>query len=152
MPGLSEKVAAELEQIERALGELPAARRIKKLSVLELGGTGSLLSAVYHGAENILKQCLIALGATLPTGAAWHRDLLQSAGDHGIISGEMRDLLAPYMAFRHVFTHAYGFELDPERLQPLVRDVPTVYARFKKEVKRFARAQARRQSSSGSRS
>ena len=80
----------------------------------------------------------------MPGGAAWHRDLLQSAGTHGIISDELRDLLAPYMAFRHVFTHAYGFELDPERLQPLVRDVPTVYARFKKEVGRFARAQAKR--------
>ena len=151
MPGLIEKVGAELEQMERALRELPAARRIKRLSVLELGGTGSLLSAVYHGAENILKQSLLALGVALPAGAAWHRDLLQSASDYEIISGEMRDLLAPYMAFRHVFTHAYGFELDPERLRPLVRDVPEVYARFKKEVKRFARAQANRRSSSGPR-
>ena len=51
MPSLTEKVEAELEQMERALRELPAARRLKNLSVLELGGTGSLLSAVYHGAE-----------------------------------------------------------------------------------------------------
>ena len=63
----------------------------------------------------------------------------------------MRDLLTPYMAFRHVFTHAYGFDLDPERLRPLVRDVPEVYARFKKEVKRFARAQANRRPTSGPR-
>ena len=51
------------------------------------------------------------------------------------------------MAFRHVFAHAYGFELDPERLRPLVRDVSSVYARFKKEVMRFGRAQANRQRS-----
>ncbi len=151
MLGLNEKVAAELEQMDWALREMPEARRIKKLSVLELGGTGSLLSAVYHGAENLLKQSLLALGAALPAGASWHRDLLQSSSDHGIISAETRDLLAPYMAFRHVFTHAYGFELDPERLQPLVRDMPAVYARFKKEVKRFARARAKRRPSSGPR-
>ena len=36
MANLSEKVEAELEQVELALRELPAARRLTKLSVLEL--------------------------------------------------------------------------------------------------------------------
>jgi hypothetical protein len=79
MASLREKVEAELEQVDQALRELPGARRLGKLSVLELGGTASLLSAVYHGVENILKQELIAVGVALPSGAAWHRDLLQSA-------------------------------------------------------------------------
>ena len=100
MASLSEKVEAELEQMERAMRELPAARRVAVLSVLELGGTGSLLSSLYHGAENILKQNLLTLGAALPKGAAWHRDLLQSACEHGIISSQMRDSLAPYLTDR----------------------------------------------------
>ena len=112
--------------------------------MLELGGTASLLSSFYHGIENILKQGLLALGVGLPSGAAWHRDLLQSACAHGIISAELRDQLVPFMAFRHFFTHAYGFDLDPQRLRPLVRVVRPVHASFKKEAKRFARTQARR--------
>ena len=59
MASLCEKVEAELEQMDRALRELPGVRRVGKLSVLELGGTASLLSALYHGVENILKQGLI---------------------------------------------------------------------------------------------
>ena len=55
---------------------------------------------------------------------------------------ELRDRLVPYMAFRHFFTHAYGFDLDPQRLAPLVREVRAVYACFKKEAKRFVRLQA----------
>lgn len=39
MASLREKVEAELEQMDQALRELPGARRVGKLSVLELGGT-----------------------------------------------------------------------------------------------------------------
>ena len=144
MASLREKVEAELEQMDQALGELPGARRVAKLSMLELGGTASLLSSVYHGVENILKHGLLAVGVALPSGAAWHRDLLQSACEQGMISTELRDRLAPYMAFRHFFTHAYGFDLDPQRLAPLVRDVRAVYACFKKEAKRFVSLQEAR--------
>ena len=86
MAGLREKVEAELEQMERALGELPGVRRVNQLSVLELGGTASLLSALCHGVENILKQGLL-------------RRVARPA--------------RPYMAFRHFFLHAYGFDSRP---------------------------------------
>ena len=43
MASLIEKLDAELEQMDLALRELPAARRVDKLSVLELGGTAALL-------------------------------------------------------------------------------------------------------------
>ena len=144
MADLSEKVEAELEQIEQALREVPSARGMRKLSVLELAGTASLLSAFYHGVENILKQALLATGTSLPTGAAWHRDLLHAACAHGIVSTETRDRLAPYLAFRHFFTHAYGFELEVKQLQPLVRDVRAVRARFRTEARRSVRARDRK--------
>ena len=141
MASLREKVEAELEQMDQALRLLPEARRVSKLSVLELGGTASLLSSVYHGVENILKQVSVAAGVALPSGAAWHRDLLQSACEHGIVSTELRDRLVPFMAFRHFFTHAYGFDLDPQRLAPLVQDVRAACGCFKLEVKRFVKMQ-----------
>jgi len=151
MASLREKVEAELEQMDQALRALPSARRVGKLSVLELGGTASLLSSIYHGVENILKQGLCAVGVALPSGAAWHRDLLQSACEHGMVSTELRDRLLPYMAFRHFFTHAYGFDLDPQRLAPLVRDIRAVCGWFKKEAKRFVSAQATRRRAANSR-
>jgi hypothetical protein len=49
MASLREKAEAELEQMARALRALPSARRVNELSVLELGGTASLLSSTYHG-------------------------------------------------------------------------------------------------------
>ena len=72
MASLREKVEAELEQMDQALRELPGARRVKRLSALELGGTASLLSSLYHGAENILKQALLGRwgGAAQRSGVA----------------------------------------------------------------------------------
>ncbi len=66
MANLSAKVEAELEPMEQALRELPPARGMRKLSVLELAGTASLLNSFYHGVENILKQALLATGRPCP--------------------------------------------------------------------------------------
>jgi hypothetical protein len=49
MASLGEKVEAELEQMDRALRQLPGARRVSKLSALELGGTASLLCEAFSG-------------------------------------------------------------------------------------------------------
>jgi hypothetical protein len=149
MAGLSEKVEAELEQVEQALKALSPTRDLRKLSVLELAGTASLLSSFYHGVENILKQSLLATGTALPTGAAWHRDLLQAACAHAVVSTGTRDRLAPYLAFRHFFTHAYGFELEVAQLQPLVTGVRRVQSRFRADVRRFVRLQKRKTAARG---
>ena len=139
MGHLREKVEAELEQVDRAVGLLPEARKVSWLSVLELGGTASLLSSVYHGIENIMKQALVSAGVALPFGPAWHRDLLQSACEHGNVSTGLRDRLAPFMAFRHFFAHAYGFDLDPRRMEPLLREAPAISASFEQEVNQFVK-------------
>ena len=145
MASLREKVEAELEQMDHALRELPSPRQVRALSVLDLGGTACLLSSLYHGVENILKQQLLAARVALPTGAAWHRDLLQAAREHGLVSAKLRDQLAPYMAFRHFFAHAYGFDLDPERMKPLVREIRAVYGCFKRETRGFLRKKEARE-------
>lgn len=46
MASLREKAEAELEQINRALRDLPGTRRVKQLSILELCGNASLLSSL----------------------------------------------------------------------------------------------------------
>ena len=55
MADLREKVEAEFQNIDEALGDLPGAERLAELSPLELAGTAALLSSFYNGIENILK-------------------------------------------------------------------------------------------------
>ena len=134
MADLKELVAAELENLEQVLAALPPAGGLSGLSVLELAGAATLLSSFYNGVENILKQALKARAIVLPTGEAWHRDLLQLACQHAIIRPATRDALASYLAFRHFITHAYGFDLDPERIQPLLEKVRQIFDELKTDL------------------
>jgi len=120
MVDVKERVLVEEENIRHALEQLPKSHELSKLSELELAGTAALLQNIYNGLENILKQVVIETGAKLPNGPSWHRDLLNLAVSQRIIQVSTAHSLAPYMAFRHFFSHAYALDLEPERMEPLV--------------------------------
>jgi len=135
MASLSERVEAELANVEAVLKELPEATSLAGLSTLELAGVAALLSSFYNGIENVVKQVLLARGQSLPDGASWHRDLLVRAVDHEILSAESQQMLTPFMAFRHFFTHAYAFDLHGHRIEPLAQNVRMVFGRLQVELR-----------------
>ena len=109
------------------------------LSTLELAGVAAILSSFYNGIENVVKQVLLARGQSLPDGASWHRDLLARAVECGILSVSTQQAIAPYLAFRHFFTHAYAFDLHGHRLEPLVQNVQAVFDQLHMELRASAR-------------
>lgn len=54
MGTLKERVEVELENVERALAELPVGQTCSSLSRLELAGVAALLHSFYNGIENVL--------------------------------------------------------------------------------------------------
>lgn len=52
-------------------------------------------------------------------------------------SAETAKIRQDYLAFRHRFRNAYGFELEYERIKPLLRDLPNVMERLNKELRHF---------------
>jgi uncharacterized protein YutE (UPF0331/DUF86 family) len=120
-----EQVEAELENIERVLAELPDYKSLPKLSTLELAGVAALIHNFYNGIENILKQLVNAAGKKLPDGPSWHQDLINTAVVNNIISESTAKKLRQYLAFRHFFSHGYSFELDPNRIGNLIKDIRT---------------------------
>lgn len=137
MTEINEYVEAEFENIERLVEELPAGDAVEKLSALELSGTAALTHGFYNGIENILKQVVINEGCQIPAGPSWHRDLITLAIKVGVISQQTAEELKSYLAFRHFFSHAYSFDLDEERIIPLVRGIPGVMATFTSDIKKF---------------
>jgi hypothetical protein len=95
----------------------------------------ALLHNFYNGIENVLKQVFLSKAFPIPQGESWHRDLLISAVGKEILSKGLLDDLKRYLAFRHFFSHGYALNLMPERMQPLVRDAESVFAKFKAEIK-----------------
>jgi hypothetical protein len=56
MVDLTRKIAAEKENVEKALGNLKDAMGRKKRSTVELAAIATFLHNIYNGIENILKQ------------------------------------------------------------------------------------------------
>jgi len=137
MADVAERVLAEEDNVKRVLAQLPAAEQLRELSDLELAGTGALLHNAYNGIENILKQVIQSVGEDLPDGPTWHRDLVSTAERKKIVESATAQALAPLMAFRHFFSHGYALDLEPERIEPLVRDACRIFDKLREDVAKF---------------
>jgi uncharacterized protein YutE (UPF0331/DUF86 family) len=134
MAEMREKIEAELENIERALGELPSTT--EGLSTLELAGVGALLHSFYNGIENVLVQLLRGRNIEPPHGPSWHRDLVDMTVSQGLVTQTTADDLRQYVAFRHFFNHAYAIDIRSELVEPLMHGVRRVYALFRHDIGR----------------
>ena len=135
MPDYRLRIEAEYEAIRNLLSALPN-RPLSALSTLELAGAGALLYNFYNGIENVLKQVFQLKVLVVPQGESSHRDLLVIAGDKGILSGPLTNGLKRYLAFRHFFGHGYAPNLFPERMQPLLDDVRSVFDQFRADIEK----------------
>jgi uncharacterized protein YutE (UPF0331/DUF86 family) len=134
MAELAERVAAEFENIDSVLSRVPSAESLPDLSELELAGVAALVHSFYNGVENIVKQVLQSRGIALPVGASWHKELIELAAESEVISSETSHSIREYLAFRHFFTHAYAFDFDPQRLEPLVTNLAGVSGAFRRDL------------------
>ena len=100
MADVRENINAEFENISNVLACIPPASALPDLSQLEMAGVSTFLHNFYNGVENILKQGLAAKSVEIPSGATWHRDVLNAGRSAGLISAETMASLAPYLAFR----------------------------------------------------
>lgn len=134
MGDVRERVAVEMENVERTLEGIPPAQNCPNLSNLELAGVAALLHNLYNGMENILKQVIQSRGMVVPTGDSWHRDLLSLAAKEGVVGPGTVEVLKPYLAFRHFFSHAYALDLQAPRMEALVSNACVVVSTFRRDI------------------
>ena len=141
MADLKERVESEYEAIRKTLAAMPAHCRLESLSVLERAGVAAFLHNFYfcNGIENVLRQVFAAEGLNVPSGPAWHRDLLLAAGRHRILGETTAEQLGRFLAFRHFFSHGYALDLDPKRMASLVADARVVLEVLQQEIERRLR-------------
>lgn len=64
--------------------------------------------------------------------------MAQPQGNRGpVISEGLYEILLEYLSFRHVFRHAYSFELKWPKMAPLVRECEQTFFRLETELKTF---------------
>ena len=134
MAKVKEKIEAEFENIERALADLPSPESLENLSSLELAGVAALIHNFYNGVENVFKQLVVSKGLSIPQGPSWHIDLIEICVANQIISRNTSDMLKEYLGFRHFFSHAYSFDVDEERIAPLLEKIKDVHKVLIKDI------------------
>lgn len=145
---LKKQLATERLQLNRLLEThhaILAKCRTAEPTVDEVPALASILHSFYTGIENAFKRIAVEMDGGVPSGEFWHSELLERMSSRAsqrpaVISESLRLALERYLDFRHVFRHAYSFELKWSRMAPLVLELETNLNRFEEELDRFLRA------------
>jgi hypothetical protein len=98
----------------------------------------------FTGLEQNLERVARTLEGSLPSGPAWHQDLLRGMMLElpevrpAVLSPGLASDLAELLAFRHFFRHAYAVALDEERVRRHATRVATVRAQVRADLEAFA--------------
>ena len=103
---------------------------------------GSVLHSFYNGIENIFEIIAKHVDGEVPTGNKSHQELLhQMASENAhrkeVMNEELYLRLREYATFRHFYRHAYSFQLNWEKMKPLVEDVHMVWQNLKLSLENY---------------
>jgi hypothetical protein len=148
--------AAEREQLQRLLsGIRPLLKKCRNTAPteIELSALAATLHSFYTGVENIFKRVTVELDGEPVSGDAWHRELLlrmkaPTPRRPALLSEEFHDTLNEYLRFRHVFRNAYAFDLDWQKMSPLVLRLEETFQKLESALNSFQQGQGRNPESS----
>jgi hypothetical protein len=144
-PETAEKVSLELTQLRRQVetyAELVAKVRTVEPNADELTLLAAFLHAFYNGIEGIFKRIAKDIDEELPTGGGWHAGLMALMTEptgkrQAVVSKKLYEDIYKYMGFRHMFRHAYTYQLHWRGMADLVLNSEPVFDRLESELKAF---------------
>ncbi len=101
------------------------------------------LQNFYMGIEQAFEEIAKQIDEFLPKGASSHRELLEQMALEipqirpPVIQQNTLEQLHQYRGFCHVVIHRYGFELNPDRIQELVEELPECIENFNQDIECF---------------
>ena len=98
------------------------------------------LHGFYAGLERLLEIIADGVDQAKPGGAHWHDELLRQMAAEipgvrpPVLSQETRERLDRYRGFRHVVRNVYTYNLDPEQIGVLVKQLAPTMANWRMRV------------------
>lgn len=139
---VKEKIEFQIDDIDRLFVEFELI--FKKVEynepdLFDMTILGSVLHSFYNGLENIFEIIAKDIDGYIPTGNKSHQELLhQMASENGerneLIGEELYIKLKEYATFRHFYRHAYSFQLNWKKMQPLVEEIHHVWSEIKSNL------------------
>ena len=142
---LRKQIYVERQQLKRLIDEhrpLLESCASNQPTAIELSALATFLHSFYSGVENSLKRIATEIDKNVPSGEAWHRQLLSSMASSigtrpAVLSETLHETLREYLAFRHFFRQAYSFHFDWLKMSHLVLDAEKTMKLFEAEVDSF---------------
>ena len=115
---------------------------VEPADLFDMTVLGSVLHSFYNGIENIFDIIAKNIDGNVPIGNKSHQELLHQMASENSLRNEIIDeqlylKLREYATFRHFYRHAYSFQLNWEKMEPLVQNVHTVWKESKKCLEDF---------------
>ncbi len=110
---------------------------------VEIRAAASLVHDFYCGVERLFERIVVRLGPGLPGGPGGHTLLLRSMESSvegirpSVIDHALALCLLDYLRFRHLFRHTYGYELQWDKLRPLIERLEETYGRVSQQTDHF---------------
>ncbi|MCS6925743.1 MAG: nucleotidyltransferase domain-containing protein [Candidatus Binatia bacterium] len=145
---LKQEIADELVNLNRIVAEskLLLQRLPPEPTFLEVRAAGSMVHDFYSGVERVFERIAVRLGPGLPTGPGWHTLLLREMESSvtgirpAVIDHALALRLIDYLRFRHLFRHTYGYELQWDKLSPLIEGLADTLTQLQHQLERFITA------------
>ena len=141
---LAHRISADRETLEKLWSRLAAAEMPSESSAEEtLIAIAYRLHNLYTAAENIFLNVAKAFGNRVDDPSSWHADLLERMRldlmplRPALIDDDAYDKLHELRRFRHLFRAAYGIELDPERMELVLRKALALSEIFPRQIEEF---------------
>jgi len=142
---LRKQVDVERQQLNRLIDEhrpLLDSCASRQPNAIELSALATFLHSFYSGIENSFKRIAIEIDGGVPSGDAWHRQLLTSMTSATklrppVLSNTLYERLNEYLAFRHFFRQAYSFHFDWYKMSGLVLNAEWIMRLFETEADNF---------------
>jgi hypothetical protein len=116
--------------------------RLKEPDFVEASAAGSFLQSFYNGIESIILLIFKTIGESIPNDLHWHKKLFEKTFEANekrttLFRNECKEKVVEYLSFRHFFRHSYGYEIDWNRLKPLISDVEELWKVLEEDINNF---------------
>jgi uncharacterized protein YutE (UPF0331/DUF86 family) len=133
---LKKSIEEEKRHIDETLRLFLETKSKKKQTKNDSVAISVYVHNIYMGIENIFRRILQFKEINVVKTEPYHKELLKTAIQQGIVAQDMYDTLKEFMGFRHRVVHGYGYMLEPEKMRFLIDNTESTAKKFFSELNR----------------
>jgi hypothetical protein len=142
-----QRIVIEFAQIKRAAKKAQNAHAFAARGGADesyfVDATALNLHGFYNGIERLFEWLANEFDGTVPTGSAWHRDLLAQMTLEipgvrpPVIRATTRSALEEYLRFRHIVRNLYTWDLEAPKVADLIARLPETLGALETDLAQF---------------